>query len=109
MATDAHVTRSPVPTLFFLVMQGPDSGPADIPNAQMLLVYRFRGLTSHAADSSLILKPLALLSRLYVEQSPDDDPEVRLPFDNVYLGMQHCNRWWSIGPRGVTLECPCTI
>ena len=51
----------------------------------MLLVDRFRGLTNQATNSSLILKPLALLSRLYDEQSLDDHPDVSFPFDNVYI------------------------
>ena len=46
----------------------------DLPPSEISLVERFRDVMSLAAESSLILKPLSLLSRLYDEQSPDARP-----------------------------------
>ena len=55
-------------------MQGVGQNDADPPAAETLLAERFRAAMSHAAESSLILKPLSLLSRLYNEQSTDAAP-----------------------------------
>lgn len=75
------------PTCVLLVMQAVSGAAADLTRIE--LVARFRGLMTHAADSSLILKPLALLSRLSDEQSPDartvdtDQTEVSLAMPDL--------------------------
>lgn len=61
----------PILIPFLLVLQGASQNAAELPRPEMLVVERFRGLMSHPADSSLILKPLSLLSKVYDEQSPD--------------------------------------
>ena len=101
--------------LLFWRLQAASLEAADL-TSRLELIKRFRGLMARPADSSLILKPLALLSRRYDEDNPDlhdlgmDQTEVSLVLPDLISALLSLHTAlkcaWCIAASGCTYFSP---